>query len=178
MTPELNRWAARHHVTTDAMRELASIFGLHGGHTLPDSIKGTSEAAVQAAVRLEAAAAGCHLWRNNVGVLMDTNSRPVRFGLANDSKQLNEAIKSADLIGWRTMLIEPHHVGQQVAVFVSRECKRPGWHYTGSDRERAQLAWAQLVAAAGGDAAFCTGVGTLTASALPDSMAPINGSHR
>jgi hypothetical protein len=85
----------------------------------------------------------------------------VRYGLANDSKELNEAIKSADLIGWRPMRIEQRHVGQCVAVFVSRECKKVGWHYTGSDREPAQLAWAQLVTAAGGDAAFCTGVGTL-----------------
>ena len=161
MSPAVHQWAVRHGVTMAALQELAGIFGMHGGHDLPPEVKGTSEAAVQAAVRLEAARKGVRLFRNNVGALVDSRGVPVRYGLANDSKQLNEVMKSADLIGWRPLLIEPRHVGTVVAQFVSRECKRPGWHYTGADREPAQLAWAQLVTAGGGDAAFCTGVGTL-----------------
>ncbi len=121
----------------------------------------TSEAYAQFQVRLEAPTKGVTLWRNNVGVLTDINGRPVRFGLANDSKQLNEALKSSDLIGWRPVLITPGHVGRTLAQFVSRECKAPGWTYTGTDRERAQKAWLDLVAAAGGDSAFATGPGTL-----------------
>lgn len=161
MTPAVYQWAARHEVTLAALQELAGIFGMHGGHDLPPEVKGTSEAAVQAAVRLEAARKGVRLFRNNVGALVDSRGVPVRYGLANDSKQLNEVMKSADLIGWRPLLIEPQHVGTVVAQFVSREVKAVGWHYTGADREPAQLAWAQLVTAAGGDAAFCTGTGTL-----------------
>ena len=161
MTPAVHQWAIRHGVSMSALQELAGLFGLHGGHFLPPAVKGTSEAATQAAVRLEAARKGVRLFRNNVGVLMDATGRPVRYGLANESKQVNDVCKSADLIGWRPVLIGPQHVGQQIAQFVSRECKRPGWHYTGADREPAQLAWAQLVTAGGGDAAFCTGVGTL-----------------
>jgi hypothetical protein len=121
----------------------------------------TSEAYSQSQVRLEAPRAGVTLWRNNVGVLTDLTGRPVRFGLANDSRQLNEALKSSDLIGWRPVLITPGHVGRTIAQFVSRECKAPGWKYTGTDRERAQKAWLDLVAAAGGDSAFATGPGTL-----------------
>jgi hypothetical protein len=121
----------------------------------------TSEAYAQSQVRLEAPTKGVTLFRNNVGVLTDINGRPVRFGLANDSKQLNEVLKSSDLIGWRPVLITPEHVGRTLAQFVSRECKAPGWKYTGTDRERAQKAWLDLVAAAGGDSAFATGPGTL-----------------
>ena len=161
MSPAVYQWAARHGVSLQAVQELASLFGMHGGHDLPSEVKGTSEAAVQAAVRLEAARKGLRLFRNNVGALVDSRGVPVRYGLANDSKQLNEVMKSADLIGWRPLLIEPRHVGTVVGQFVSREVKAVGWHYTGADREPAQLAWAQLVTSGGGDAAFCTGVGTL-----------------
>jgi hypothetical protein len=161
MNPNVYYWAIKHHVSIEALNELAAMWGLHGGHPLPDNVKGTSEAAVQAAVRLEGAQKGVRLYRNNVGVLRDANGRPVRYGLANDSKQLNEVLKSADLIGWRPVLIEPRHVGTTIAQFVSRECKPPLWRYTDTEHERAQLAWAELVTVAGGDAAFCTGVGTL-----------------
>ena len=161
MSPAVYRWAARHGVSLQALAELQALFGMHGGHELPAEIKGTSEAAVQAAVRLEAARKGVRLFRNNVGALVDSRGVPVRYGLANDSKQVNEVMKSADLIGWRPLLIEPRHVGTVVGQFVSREVKAVGWRYTGADREPAQLAWAQLVTSGGGDAAFCTGVGTL-----------------
>ena len=161
MTPAVYQWAVRHGVTMAALQELAGIFGMHGGHDLPPTVKGTSEAAVQSAVRLEAARKGVRLFRNNVGALVDSRGVPVRYGLANESKQVNEVMKSADLIGWRPLLIEQRHVGTVVAQFVSREVKAVGWHYTGADREPAQLAWAQLVTAGGGDAAFCTGEGTL-----------------
>lgn len=161
MSPAVYQWAARHRVSLQALAELQAVFGMQGGHDQPPEVKGTSEAAVQAAVRLEAARKGVRLFRNNVGALVDSRGVPVRYGLANDSKQLNEVMKSADLIGWRPLLIEPRHVGTVVGQFVSREVKAVGWHYTGADREPAQLAWAQLVTAGGGDAAFCTGVGTL-----------------
>ena len=161
MSPAVYQWAARHGVSLQAVQELQAIFGMHGGHDLPSEVKGTSEAAVQSAVRLEAARKGVRLWRNNVGALVDSRGVPVRYGLANDSKQVNEVCKSGDLIGLRPVLIGPQHVGQVIGQFVSREVKAVGWHYTGADREPAQLAWAQLVTSGGGDAAFCTGVGTL-----------------
>lgn len=161
MSPAVFQWAARHGVGIAALQELQAMFGLHGGHFLPPTVTGTSEAAVQAAVRLEGARKGIRLFRNNVGALLDARGVPVRYGLANESKQVNDAVKSADLIGWRPVLVTREHVGTVIAQFVSRECKEPGWRYTASARERAQLAWAELVTGGGGDAAFCTGEGTL-----------------
>lgn len=161
MSPDVMRWAIRHGVSAQALHELQALFGQHGGDYLPPEVKGRSEAAVQSAVRLEAGRKGVKLWRNNVGSLVDSRGVPVRYGLANDSKQLNEKLKSGDLIGWRPVLICPQHVGTVIAQFVSRECKPADWRYTGEPREKAQLSWAQLVVAAGGDAQFCTGVGTL-----------------
>jgi hypothetical protein len=120
-----------------------------------------TEAYVQSCVRLEAANKGLKLWRNNVGVLADERGVPVRYGLANDSKRLNAAVKSGDLIGWRPILVGPEHVGSRIAQFVSRECKRPGWRYSGDEHEQAQLKWAQAVMSDGGDACFASGEGTL-----------------
>jgi hypothetical protein len=161
MTPAIYQWAIRHGVTAQALNELQALFGLHGGDPLPSTIKGTSEAAVQAAVRLEAAGKGVRLFRNNVGVLMDITGRPVRFGLANDSKQINEVLKSSDLVGWKPVLIEQHHVGTVIGQTVLRECKKVGWRYTADPHEVAQLNWLMLGTASGCDAAFCTGTGTL-----------------
>jgi hypothetical protein len=117
----------------------------------------TSEAYAQSQVRLEAPRRSFRLHRNNVGVLKDESGRPVRFGLANDSRQLNEVLKSSDLIGWRPVLITPEHVGRTIAQFVSIECKAPGWIYRGTDREKAQKQWLDLVNQDGGLGFFSTG---------------------
>nr|WP_297388188.1 hypothetical protein [uncultured Roseateles sp.] len=140
------------------MADLQRQLGMEGtAHDVP----GESEAATSVRVRLEASQKGMRLWRNNVGVLQDETGRPVRYGLANDSPAVNKHIKSADLIGIRPVLIQPQHVGLVLGQFVSREMKEGGWQYKGTEREEAQLRWAQLVASLGGDAAFATGVGTL-----------------
>lgn len=117
-----------------------------------------SEAYTSSLVRLAAPSAGYWLTRNNVGVLTDKTGRPVRYGLANESKALNESIKSADLIGWRSVVITPEMVGQRVAIFTSVECKKADWR-PGEDpeREAAQSRWAAMVMAAGGEACFSTG---------------------
>lgn len=161
MNTSIIQWAVRNKVSNDALAELRGMFGLEDSTTLSTLPAGSSEAAVQSIVRLEAARKGLKLWRNNVGALLDTRGVPVRYGLANDSKALNEVVKSGDLIGWRPVLIMPAHVGSTIAQFVSRECKRPGWKYTGDDHERAQLRWAEAVIADGGDAAFCNEEGSL-----------------
>lgn len=149
---ELRLWALRHHVGEDALAELSDILGSGGTEET-----GASESNVQSRVRLAAPGLNMRLWRNNVGVLQDERGVPVRYGLANDTKKLNERLKSADLIGWRRIVISPAMVGHVVAQFVSLECKREGWKFTGSAREVAQQRWATLVAADGGYAKFVTG---------------------
>jgi hypothetical protein len=161
MNSNLVSWATRNAVSHQALAELQAIFRLNGAEKMDVVSVGNSEAAVQAQIRLEAARKGLRLWRNNVGVLKDERGVPVRYGLGNDSKQLNAVIKSGDLIGWRPVLITPEMVGSTIAQFVSRECKRVGWSYKGDEHERAQLKWAEIIVADGGDACFASGEGTL-----------------
>jgi len=110
-----------------------------------------AESSVQAAIRLAASQQGWRLFRNNVGVLVDLNGRPVRFGLANDSKVMNQTYKSGDLIGIRPLLILPEYVGRTLGQFVSIEVKHPDWKPSESDeRYLAQKRWADLVNSLGG----------------------------
>lgn len=111
------------------------------------TIRLISEARVLSEVRLRAPALGWTLWRNNVGACTDMTGRLIRYGLANDSAQLNAAFKSGDLIGWRPVLVTPEMVGQTLAQFVSVECKAPAGRVL-----PAQRAWADLITKAGGHA--------------------------
>ncbi len=151
-------WAQRWGVPAAAMAELVSS-QLHTTGQLSRDVE--SESALQSLVRLEAANKGIHLWRNNVGVLLDKKGRAVRYGLANDSATVNEMMKSADLIGVRKVLISDRHVGHYIGQIVSRECKRPDWTWTGTPTEVAQLQWATLINANGGDAAIVNSEGSL-----------------
>ena len=154
----LEQWADKYGIPSEALEELRASFGCIP--TVIPHVNG-SEAAVQAQVRLEAAKKGIKLWRNNVGVFRDARGVPVRYGLANDSTRLNASVKSGDLIGWRPVLITNAHIGTRIAQFVSRECKKSGWKWSGDAHERAQLKWAEAVMADGGDAKFCSGEETL-----------------
>ena len=149
---EIRAWAVRHHVGEDALAELAAMLGSGGTEE-----SGAGEGNVPSRVRLAAPGQAMRLWRNNVGVLKNEQGVPVRYGLANDTKALNERLKSADLIGWRRVLVTPEMAGTVVAQFVSIECKREGWRFSGDERETAQQRWAALVAAEGGYARFVTG---------------------
>lgn len=120
-----------------------------------------TETDIQALIRLEATRKGMRLWRNNVGVLLDRNGRPVRYGLANDSAQLNHVLKSSDLIGIRPVVVTSVMVGTTIGQFVAREIKTGNWIYKDGEREKAQQAFIDLINSMGGDAAFCTGEGSL-----------------
>jgi hypothetical protein len=158
MTP-LSDWAQRWRIPPEAIKDLQNA--LTKLTPDPKTQDGESEAAIQTRIRLEASLKGLRLWRNNVGAGYMDDGSFIRFGLANDSKQMNDSIKSHDLIGIRPVLIEHHHVGKVIGQFVSREVKAAGWRYTGSKREEAQLLWAQLIISMGGDACFANGEGTL-----------------
>jgi hypothetical protein len=157
----LEEWATRWRLPPQALAELSTIGA--GEDESPEPVKEGSEALTQSLVRLEAAEAGWHLWRNNVGALKDERGRVVRYGLANDSSKLNAVLKSADLVGWRPRLIKVDDVGKILAQFASRECKAPGWTYTGTEREVAQLRWHSLVMANGGDSAIVHAKGSIGA---------------
>ena len=65
------------------------------------------------------------MMRNNSGALPNPHTGvPVRFGLGNDSKQINAVFKSSDLIG-----ITPVKClcGHTYGVFTALEIKKPGW---------------------------------------------------
>lgn len=84
----------------------------------------TNEAAVQAAIRIEAGRLGILIWRNNRGAMEDTNGRIVRFGLGNDSPQVDRRLKSSDLVGQITT-----DYARPFARPVHIECKSPGWRF-------------------------------------------------
>lgn len=159
MIPDLMTWAARHGVTPQALNELRQLFCCYADKT--PGADDQSEAAVQQLVRLEASRAGARLFRNNVGAFQSPDTGAwVRYGLANESVQMNRMIKSSDLVGLRPVVITPQHVGSVIGQFVAREVKRSGWRYTGNTHEKAQLRFLQLVASLGGDACFCNGEGS------------------
>ena len=156
----LNQWAIRWGIPYDAVEDLRRQFG--AVNTEPNHPHaGNSEAAIQNLVRIEASLKGGRIWRNNVGAMTDDNGNHVRFGLCNDSPQMNRLIKSSDLVGIRPVVITEAHVGGTIGQFIAREVKAGDWQYTGTAHEEAQLKFLELVASLGGDAAFANREGTL-----------------
>lgn len=154
----LDEWAIRWRIPDAALQEFLSMVIWRTTNPV-DALE--SESAVQSCVRLEAAQKGIYLWRNNIGAGKLENGSFVRWGLANDSKAVNSIVKSGDLIGIRKRLIKPEDVGRAIGQFVSRECKRASWAFTGADEEQAQVRWATLINSMGGDAAIVNGTGSL-----------------
>lgn len=150
-----------------AIRELELKLGVAGrkamadaGVPVPSGALG-SEGRQQTLVTIEAAKADIILWRNNVGAFEDPSGRWVRYGLANESKQMNAAIKSSDLIGIRKRFITADMVGSTIGQFVAREMKEEGWVFSPKDKHcGAQKVFNDLIVAYGGDARFCTGPGS------------------
>lgn len=100
-----------------------------------------SESPVQASIRLALGQdADVKLFRNNVGSIK-IGDRFVRFGLIKGS---------ADMIGWRSLIITPEMVGRRFARFVSIEAKRT----SGGKRADDQINWERVVREAGGIAGF------------------------
>lgn len=157
----LDQWAAQWGIPANALLDLRQRLGV-----IRDPMAGSlvgadgSESRQQSIVRLEAAQYGVWLTRNNVGALIDDRGIPVRYGLANETKEQNKHVKSADLIGIKPILIGPHHVGSTIGQFVSREVKHAAWKWKGDKHEQAQMNWCNFVIAKGGDAAFCVGPGS------------------
>lgn len=156
----IDEWAARWGVPSRALTDLDRMIREASDVTDPRPALGDSEAYATNDIRLEASQRGCRLWRNNVGAY-EADGRWIRYGLCNDSRRMNEQIKSSDLIGIRPVRITGEHIGQVIGQFVAREVKASGWRYAATARERAQLAFIALVRQLGGDAQFATGRGTI-----------------
>lgn len=153
----LHMWACDWSVTPFAVLDLLQRLGMGVEPTIVAAYEGYSETAVSQRVALAAAKVGILAWRNNVGALQDDTGRLVRYGLCNETKQLNENVKSSDRIGIAPRLITPAMVGTTIGQFWAREVKEYGWKYTGTPREVAQAKFGQIVIAKGGDFAFTTG---------------------
>ena len=153
----ITQWAAQLGIPPQAVQ---ALFAQMTAAALPPA--GTahtafSEARIVQERRLAAAQAGGVLWRNNVGAAKDEYGNYFRYGLCNDSKQMNERLKSSDLIGITPVTITLGHVGTVIGQFTAEECKEGPWKYTGTPREKAQLAFIELVGNMGGKAKFTNG---------------------
>ena len=156
----INEWAIKWGVPFEAVEELRAQMGVDD-HSNPVTTVGLDESNVQSMVRLEASKKGLRIWRNNIGAVHTDDGRFIRYGLANDTKRMNDSIKSSDLIGIRPVVINQKHIGITFGQFVAREIKKPGWKYTGTKRELAQLRFLNLIYSMGGDAQVATGNNTL-----------------
>jgi hypothetical protein len=162
----IREWGKKWGIPEAAMHDLEVRMGIAGHVVLNSALHQggmpASEGRQQALVMLEASQKDIYLFRNNVGALIDERGVPVRYGLANQSKEMNSRLKSSDLIGIRKRVITEAMVGTVIGQFVAREMKHEGWHFNAKDKhEGAQLTFINLIAANGGDASFCTGPGTL-----------------
>lgn len=117
----------------------------------------SSETVNQQQARLAIARIGGLPFRNNSGACTDETGRLIRYGLGNDSAQLNKQIKSSDLICVVPTRIEPYMVGYHLGVFTALEVKPSGWKLRPSDeRGHAQAKFHQIVRDACGFAGFVT----------------------
>jgi len=112
-------------------------------------------------VRLRASDWGMKLMRNNSGVLPNPKTnRPVRFGLGNESKKINESLKSGDYIGITPVAITQEMVGKTIGVFTNIEVKAVGFvereSYRENSREYAQNNFNNLTIKHGGMAGFAS----------------------
>lgn len=103
-----------------------------------------TEAEIINEIRLEASKHGAILWRNNTGAAKDISGRIIRYGLANESTRINKEIKSSDLIGVT-----------RSGKFLAIEVKNEEWFYKGTEHEKAQLRFLNLVNERGGVGCFC-----------------------
>jgi hypothetical protein len=115
-----------------------------------------NERDVQNLSRLGISQRGGKRWRNTIGAFRTLDGRFIRAGLANESARMNSLIKSGDWVGWDEVTITPEMVGKKIAIFVSDEYKKPNWKYSGTEHEKAQVRWANMVNRSGGDAKFIT----------------------
>ena len=163
MSNLIQQWAIKHGVPSLAYNELLALLKAPSEPVSLAKQAPMSEAAVQQRTTRAWSQAGGVLWRNNVGVASDQSGRPVRYGLANLSKRMNEQVKSSDLIGITPVEITPDMMGRTVGVFTAPECKHGGWRW-GEDKRREvpQNAYHEIVRGLGGIAGFVASSSDMT----------------
>ncbi len=144
-------WAVKHGISSAALQDLRTLYV-----PPPVDVQGSSEAATQARLRVEAPKIGGMLLRNNNGAYESTPDSWTRYGLGNDSKKLNTVWKSSDLIGPTPIVIKPCHLNMTLGIFTAVEVKHPGWTKPENDRDRAQEAFLVSVCQHGGLGMFVT----------------------
>lgn len=154
---DINQWAADWGIPMAAMMDFRDRCGMLGTvQTAATPL--TEESGVQNQVRItEYRERKALLWRNNVGAGFSEEGDFMRWGLANDSAQMNKVMKSSDLIGVQPYVVSVADIGRTLGLFRAVECKKPGWHYTGEDREAAQLTFGNRVMSLGGLFEFHSG---------------------
>jgi hypothetical protein len=153
----LTHWQITHSVSNTAMVELRRLLAAPITSALHEPDVALSEAAVQNNVRLAASRRGIVNFRNNSGAgKIEGENRFIRWGLCNDSKNLNAQYKSSDVIGIKPVVIHQAHVGLTLGIFWARECKPSNWKRPSNEREFAQQRFIELINAHGGDARFAT----------------------
>lgn len=75
---------------------------------------------------------GNEIDKGKAGAVIIRDARPLYAGLCKGS---------ADLIGWRSLVITPEMVGRRVAVFVAIEVKKPGGRLSKEQRHFLESAW-------------------------------------
>ena len=116
-----------------------------------------TESKITKIIRTEASDRGIVLWRNNVGACYTAKGGFIRYGLANESKEINEKFKSSDLIGIKPIVITEEMVDSTIGQFVAIEVKKQGWTYSATPREKAQAKFLLFVTEHGGMAKFMSG---------------------
>lgn len=157
---ELFKWSSKWGIPYEALIELQTAFGTVDQSHIKN-LGGKTETHISNELRIEACKKEGFLMRNNVGVAFNPDGRPVRFGLMNDSKQLNEKFKSSDLIGIMPHLVTREDVGKTIGQFTAVEVKKEGWAFTGTKRENAQLNFIKKIISLGGRAFFTNRSGAL-----------------
>lgn len=151
----LDNWAREWGVSPEALAALRTECLGQRPVLTSTELGDMSETGVSKRVELAFSEKGGIAWRNNVGVLQDLRGVPVRYGLANTSKKINQLTKSGDLIGCLPVVIEQRHVGHTFGLFVSIETKKANWKWKGDAHEKAQANWAEIVTSLGGVGFFC-----------------------
>lgn len=163
----LESWATRWQLPPQAIAELQQLTAAYA-----DPNSGKSEEAVASECRLALNQRGIITMRNNVGALKDAKGRWVRFGLCNETKGMNEVIKSSDDICIIPYVVKPKDVGRKLGVFLGVEHKKRNWVFGSESREVAQAQFQRMVSNVGGVAVFANSAQSVIAALENEGLLP------